>query len=164
MATQSTKGKKGPSVGVGASKKVSKKSLKKDQLICSDIMNKQVISVGPEESIITVIEILQTNRIRHLPIMKNDKIVGIISDRDTRQVLAILQVMGITLDQARADLKVSEFMASPVRTIKSDSSAQAATRLLVKNKIGCLPVLTNGKISGILTETDIMNQFIKEHG
>jgi acetoin utilization protein AcuB len=140
------------------------KSIKKDELSCKDLMNKQVISAAPSDSIINAIEILQKKKIRHLPIIENERVVGIISDRDTRQVLAILQVMAITLEQARGDLRVSEFMASPVTTIESSASAMAAAKILIKNKIGCLPVMENGLVAGILTETDIMKRFIKEHG
>lgn len=135
----------------------------KKNLTCGEIMNKDVIHVAPHESIIKAIEILQEKKIRHLPIVENNQAVGILSDRDTRQVLAIIQVMGITLEQARGELKVSEFMASPVKTVGPDALAVDATQLMIDEKIGCLPISDGKEIVGILTETDIMKQFLADH-
>lgn len=137
------------------------KAIKK--LLCKDIMNSKLISLAPHESVIRAIEIMQEHHIRHLPIIENNQAVGILSDRDTRQVLAILQVMGITIQKARGDLRVSEFMASPVETVDENVLAVEAAQIMIDHKIGCLPV-TNGKtIIGIITETDIMQQFIQDH-
>ncbi len=135
----------------------------KKNITCQEIMNSNVVHVAPHESIIKAIEILQEKKIRHLPIIENNQVVGILSDRDTRQVLAIIQVMGITLEQARGELKVSEFMATPVKTIKPDALAVDAAYLMIDEKIGCLPISDGEKIVGILTETDIMKQFITDH-
>jgi acetoin utilization protein AcuB len=125
-------------------------------------MNRDVISVAPHESVVQAIEIMQEHNIRHLPVLDNgDKIEGILSDRDTRQVLAILQVMGITLEQARGDLKVSEFMTTQVKTISPDTDATEAAQTMLNDKIDCLLVTENNNLSGILTDSDILAKFVQ---
>lgn len=133
-----------------------------DKILCSEIMNRDVISVAPHESVVQAIEIMQEHNIRHLPVLDNgDKIEGILSDRDTRQVLAILQVMGITLEQARGDLKVSEFMTTQVKTISPDTDATEAAQTMLNDKIDCLLVTENNNLSGILTDSDILAKFVQ---
>lgn len=133
-----------------------------DKILCSELMNRDVISVAPHESVVMAIEMMQEHNIRHLPVLdKDQKIEGILSDRDTRQVLAILQVMGITLEQARGDLKVSEFMTTQIQTTSPDTDAVHAAQTMLDNKIDCLLITVDNKLSGILTDSDILSKFVQ---
>ena len=92
---------------------------------------------------------------------EQNQVIGILSDRDIRQVQAIIESMQLNPEEARHYLKMSDFMETDVKTIGPEEAVSKATRLMIRKKISSLPVVENGKIVGIITETDIMKRFLK---
>src|SRR5271156_228742 len=105
-------------------------------------------------------DIMRLGRIRHLPVIDDEgcMLVGIVSQRDLfRDALA--QALGYGRHAQRKildSLSVKEVMTSEVATISPDATLVEAARLLTERKIGCLPVVDNGQLVGILTEGDFV--------
>ncbi len=113
-----------------------------------DITVRDVVTISPDSSIETVQDIMENESISGLPVMENDKIVGIISKRDVRPFLKN--------DSKRL---VKDIMTSEVVTIKENISSEEALDIAYENKVERLPVVSeDGSLVGILTIKDILNQ------
>jgi CBS domain-containing membrane protein len=105
-------------------------------------------------------DIMRLGRIRHLPVVDDDDqlLIGIVSQRDLfRDALA--QALGYGRHAQRKildTLAVKDVMATDVVTTSPDTSLVEAARLLTERKIGCLPVVENERLVGILTEGDFV--------
>lgn len=100
-------------------------------------------------------EIMHEKDLHHIPVVnENDKVVGILTRRD-------LNIAAVHFGDAHVE--VSEVMHSPVVTISADELLSEAARQMIDNRIGGLPVLdANGRITGILTETDLHRALIDQ--
>ncbi len=97
-------------------------------------------------------ELLRLHRIRHLPVVRNGKLVGLITHRDLLRAAAQRGT-----DPAQQPLWASDVMVRDVTAVKPDTSAREAVKLMLDNKYGCLPVVgADGELLGILTEADIV--------
>jgi len=113
-----------------------------------DITVRDVVTISPESSVETVQDIMENESISGLPVMENDKIVGIISKRDVRPFL-----------KSGAKRLVKDIMTSDVVTITENISPDEALDIAYENKVERLPVVNNDKeLVGILTIKDILNQ------
>lgn len=104
-------------------------------------------------------DLMQAQRIRHLPVLDEDGIVcGVVSQRDLfRGALAKALGYGQTAQQKlHSMLLVKEVMSTTVVTIGPHEPLGNAARLMIENKIGCLPVVDADKLLGIVTETDFV--------
>ena len=130
-----------------------------------DLKVRDVMSVDPttlkrNDKLTLADDIMRLGRIRHLPVVDDDGqlLVGIVSQRDLfRDALA--QALGYGRHAQRKildTLSVKEVMASDVVTTSPDTALVEAARLLTERKIGCLPVVENGRLVGILTEGDFV--------
>jgi len=114
-----------------------------------DLMSFPVFTVLPDVSMETVAFILREKGCTGVPVVKGEKLVGIISRRDFKKVKK--------KNQLKAPVKA--FMNTNVKTISPDISLMQAARLMVKHDIGRLPVVDNDRIIGILTRSDAMRYF-----
>jgi acetoin utilization protein AcuB len=112
-----------------------------------DVMSTDLVTVTPAESARRAYEIMRDRRIRHLPVVADGRLVGVLSDRDLRPVLLSPGLAGAT---------VGELMSENVTTIAPDAPVEDAASLLVVKKIGCLPVMAEEGLVGIVTETDLL--------
>ena len=127
-----------------------------------DVMVKDVTSLGVEEELSLADDIMKLGRIRHLPIVDDEKLVGIISQRDLFKA-SLASAMGFGERVKRDFLKtvtVKEIMISEVISITSEADIKEAGRIMLEKKIGCLPVVDNDKLIGLITETDILRQYV----
>lgn len=116
-------------------------------LAVRDVMSTKLVTVGPGESARHAYDLMRDHRFRHLPVVAEGRLVGILSDRDLRPVL---------LSPGLAESRVAELMTEHPVTIAPDAPVEEAASLLVARKIGCLPVLEEGRLVGIVTETDLL--------
>lgn len=116
-------------------------------LTVRDIMVTDPVTVGPAETARRAYKLMRDHRFRHLPVLEDGRLVGILSDRDLRPVL---------LSPGLARARVAELMSEDLTTIGPDAAVEDAASLLVVKKIGCLPVLAAGRLVGIVTETDLL--------
>ena len=111
-----------------------------------DLTIKDVVTITPNASIATVKRIMDVEGISGLPVIDEQKLVGIISKRDIKPFL-----------NNHSDKKVEEIMTSDVVTIEEPITSSEALDLAYENKVERLPVVRDGKLAGIVTIRDILN-------
>ena len=128
-----------------------------------DLMTPAPISVSPSIPVDEARALMQQQRIRHLPVLENGQLVGIVSDRDIRLVLpspaTSLSVYEIGYLLTR--LTVGEIMTYFPVTIGADRLVAEAVKRMLAYKIGALPVVEKGKLIGILTRTNLLQAFLQ---
>ena len=128
-----------------------------------DIMTADVTTLGRNDSLQLVKDIMTLGRVRHFPVLDEGKVVGVVSQRDLYKA-SLGSVMKYGEKAQRAFLEgivVKEVMCEPVITIAPHASVKEAARLMMDKKIGCLPVLEGPKLVGIITETDMLKLIIE---
>ena len=127
-------------------------------------MTSEVISVSPKASLIDVKRLMSSNHIRRLPVVDKGKLVGIVTLGDVREAspsdATSLSVYELNFLLAR--LTVDQFMTRSVITVTPYTEIYATAELMLEHKIGGLPVVSNGKLVGIVTESDIFRVLVKE--
>lgn len=111
-----------------------------------DLTITDVVTITPDSSINTVKNIMDEEEISGLPVIEDEKLIGIISKRDITPFL-----------NNNSDKKVEEIMTSDVVTIEEPITPSEALELAYENKIERLPVIRDGKLAGIVTIRDILN-------
>jgi len=125
------------------------------------IMSREVVTVVPNEYLLTLRALLNQRGIHHLLVVEEGELVGVISDRDVLQALSpFLETM---FEQPRdihtLEIRASEIMSRNPLTITPDTSVAKAISLLLSNNISSLPVIDDeGNIAGIVTSRDILKQ------
>ncbi|MGQ9689427.1 MAG: CBS domain-containing protein [Desulfobaccales bacterium] len=131
-----------------------------------DLMVKEVATLDVDDELSLANDIMRLGRIRHLPVVSGDNLVGIISERDLfRSSLA--QALGYRNQETREvmkTLRIKDVMVKEVVTVTPDTELLEAVSLMVRRKIGCLPVVQDNKLLGLITETDILLQYCKDLG
>jgi len=125
-----------------------------------DVMTEGVATLDRNDELTLADDIMRLGRIRHLPVMDGEtgEMVGIVSGRDLYQS-ALLRTLGYGSAGHRRVLKtlrVKEVMSSEVKTVGPDTPLGDAASLMLEHKLGCLPVVEEGKLIGILTEADFV--------
>jgi acetoin utilization protein AcuB len=129
-------------------------------------MKKDLVTITKDERMTVAKKILKEKNIRHLPVVDGKKLVGLVTNMDIRKSEASpatsleIRELHYLLDK----LTVGEIMTRNVITISPDISIEEAAILLHDNKIGCLPVVEDGNLVGILTENDVMEILIEVLG
>jgi CBS domain-containing protein len=128
-----------------------------------DIMVKEVATLDVNDELSLANDIMRLGRIRHLPVVEGQRLVGIISERDLfRSSLA--QALGYESKDTRdlmKTLRIKDIMVPVVITISPDAAVCDAVKMMVEKKIGCLPVVENEGLVGLITETDILVDYLK---
>jgi len=127
------------------------------------------VTISSEASFYEARNLIHEKGVRHLPVVdKNNMLVGIVTDRDIREAApsdaTLLSVQ--ELNYLLGKLKVSSFMTPKDKlvTITPDTLIEESVQLMHDNKIGCLPVLEQGKLYGIFTETDALDHLVDIFG
>lgn len=110
-------------------------------------MSTSPLTIGQEQSIVKAKEIMGQNSIRHLPVLEDGKIIGILSDRD---VHLISYISGLEPSQ----LKVKDAMSLDPYTVSPDASLDEVAQEMFHNKYGSAVVMQNEKVVGIFTAID----------
>jgi CBS domain-containing protein len=122
-------------------------------------MKQPVLALGRNDRLSMAEDLLQQERIRHIPVLDEDgKLCGIVTQRDLFRG-ALLRALGYgsrLADKLFESLPVKEAMTDEVISTSPETPVSDAARLLLEHKIGCLPVTDNGKLVGIVTETDFI--------
>ena len=122
-----------------------------------DIMSVEVTTLGRNDTLLLAKDIMNLGRIRHFPVVEDDEVVGVVSQRDLyRASLGTVMQYGEKAQRAFLEsVAVKEVMADPI-SIGPDATVRDAARLMLEHKIGCLPVLEDSRLVGIVTETDML--------
>ena len=119
------------------------------------IMSTNLITVAPSATLAEARSLMHDNRIHHLPVMEKDQLVGLVT---LTNVLAATDSF-LRDDQSRihaTDIGIGDTMVTDVATVDVNASLRHAALFLERHKIGCLPVLDNEKLVGIITDTDFV--------
>jgi acetoin utilization protein AcuB len=153
-------------VGVGELLSKAVEFKKEVEMFVEMYMSKDVITVSPDKPIMEVGEIMNRNNVRRLPVVKRGKLTGIVARSDIREAgpsdatsLSIWEV-----NYLLAKTTVEEIMTKDVLTVSPDNTIEEAALLLRENKVGALPVMEDGKLVGIITESDIFDALIEVMG
>ena len=136
-------------------------------MIVAKRMTPNPITVGPETSVMDAAELMHSKKIRRLPVVDKGVLVGIVTDRDLREVSPspATSLSVHELNYLLAKMKVSEVMAKEVITVPVDAAIEEAALLMYNNKIGGIVVVdADGKVVGLITETDIFKLFVDVMG
>jgi acetoin utilization protein AcuB len=130
-------------------------------MLVRDCMTPNPIKVHPESDPLAALGLCKSAHIRRLPVVgADDHIVGIVTRNMLEQFLAKAPSPGVMKRQH----SIEQVMVSPALTVAPDYPLEEAARLMVAHKIGSLPVVDDGQLIGIITETDIFKQFVEVLG
>lgn len=133
-------------------------------VLVKERMTRNLIVVAPDQTVPQAVRLMRENHIRRLPVVdKGGHLVGIVSDRDLLRAspspatsLSVWEIAYL-LDE----IKVRTVMTAKVLTVTGDTPLEDAARVLAENKIGGLPVLDDGALAGMITETDLFRAFVE---
>jgi CBS domain-containing membrane protein len=128
-------------------------------------MSKPAMTLGRNDRLRVADDLMRQERIRHLPVLDDDgQLAGIVSQRDLFRS-ALLRSLGFgsrAEDRMLDSLVVKEAMTNNPQTIGPEAPLPEAARMMVEHKVGCLPVVADGKLVGILTEGDFVALVARE--
>jgi len=130
-------------------------------MFVGDRMSHPVITIPPEMPVVEAIELMKREHIRRAPVMKDGKLVGIVSDKDllnaspsTATTLSVWEINYLI-----SKILVKDVMSKKVITVSENTPIEEAARMMVDSKIGGLPVMRGEAIVGMITETDLFKVF-----
>jgi CBS domain-containing protein len=122
------------------------------------LMSNDVVTLDAKATLDVARDLMTLKRIRHLPVMDGNELVGLVSQRDLflAGISSVLQFRQSAEKEWLAHIKIAEVMIRNLITIGPDSDAEEAVTRMLDHKIGCLPVVSGGKMVGLLSETDLL--------
>lgn len=136
-----------------------------------DAMSKHVITVSPEDSIDTVIDVLTEKNISGVPVIKDKKVVGIISESDILRKIGVKSLISIKpedverINKMLTSLKVNNVMKGKIYYVKGSDDVEEAVRIMNEKDVNRVPVIDDKRnLIGILTRGDVIRVFAKSLG
>jgi len=123
-----------------------------------EMMATDIEVVDRNDNLLAVEARMATKQLRHLPVLEQGEVVGIVTQRDLFKA-AMSSAMGYGAKAQQAYLqsvRVKEIMTYPVVTIAPDTSVAAAAEMIITKGIGCLPVVDGTTLVGMVTKTDLL--------
>ena len=131
-----------------------------------DFMTRKVVYISPNTTIAHAADMMREQELHRLPVIENDQLVGLVTEGTIAEAspskatsLSIYE-MNYLLNKT----KVGDVMIRDVVTISQFASLEDATYLMLKNKIGILPVVDNEQLYGVITDRDIFKAFLEVSG
>ena len=131
------------------------------------IMRKDLVTVPPDTSLVQARDLISEKLIDHLLVVdKDEKLVGIVSDRDLKQAWAspATTLSAHELNYLLKQLNVDTIMVKKIITVTPGTTIERAGRIMQENRISALPVMENEKLVGIITTTDVMGVLLDAIG
>ena len=128
-----------------------------------DFMSTKVVTLTPESTMDEAVALEMRMRIRHIPILEGETLVGIVTDRDLKRAMPSL-LTGTNREQheqVMKSTKVGQIMTRSPLTTSPEAPLKDAVRILCEEKFGALPVVDGKKLVGIITETDLLRAFLQ---
>lgn len=124
-----------------------------------DIMSKPVFSLRETDSLHSAKTLMDLQRIRHIPIVTVDNaFTGLITHRDllSATISRLAEVDPETLKEIDSGIPIREIMRTDIHSVTPDTPIKEAAQTLLNHKYGCLPVVHEGELAGIVTEADFL--------
>lgn len=132
-------------------------------MLIEEIMTEDVQTLQAENTVRDALAVMRKYRIRHIPILnKNESIIGIITDRDLKEAIPSSLTSGA--HEEIYNTKISSIMTENPITGHPMDFVEESALLFYEENIGCLPIVSNSKLVGILTETDLLYKYIELTG
>ncbi|WP_342505461.1 acetoin utilization AcuB family protein [Sporosarcina sp. FSL K6-2383] len=132
-------------------------------MLIEEIMIKNVTTLSPNDTVEDALQTMRHYKFRHVPIVTAEgEVVGIISDRDLKEIVpsSISEIK----DHSIYTVKLSEIMTTNLIVGHPMDFVEEAAVIFYDNKIGALPIISNNKLVGIITETDLLYKYIELTG
>ena len=126
--------------------------------VVREIMMGSPVTLKPDETLDLANDVISLGRIRHIPIVEDGRLVGLLSERDMMGATTTT-IFGLKRKSKSALLKsvlIKDVMKKKVVTVKPDTLIKDAAHLMKEKKIGCVPVVDEGALVGLVTTTDIL--------
>jgi CBS domain-containing protein len=126
--------------------------------VVREIMMGSPVTLKPDDTLDLANDVISLGRIRHIPVVEDGKLVGLLSERDLMGAAAS-QIFGLKQKSKTALLKsalIKDVMKKRVITVKPETPIKDAARLMADKKVGCVPVISAGALVGLVTTTDIL--------
>lgn len=133
-------------------------------MIVKDLMSSPVFSLKESDSLHSARSLMNLQRIRHIPIVTVDnEFTGLITHRDilSATISQLADLDPETQKEIDSGIPIREIMRTDIATIASDAPLKDAAQILLNHKYGCLPVVEDAQLIGILTEADFLRLTIK---
>jgi acetoin utilization protein AcuB len=112
-----------------------------------EIMKTKVYTVAPSDSVVSAVNRFRANRIHHLIVARGSKVLGLVTDRDVDRAV----------ERGADRTQIAEVMTSDVVTVTPDTTVREAANKMRGRPIGCLPVVEEQKLVGIITKSDLVD-------
>lgn len=112
-------------------------------------------SVEPDDSVLEVLQLMADHHVGALPVVRDGKLLGIVSERDYARKVALL-------GRSVTETAVSQIMSSPVITVTRETSLNECMQLVTLNRVRHLPVVDNGRVVGMISIGDLVKAVIDE--
>ena len=134
--------------------------MKHRRLQVRDLMTKDPITIGAGQSLYDAYARMLEHEVRRLPVLQHGKLAGIITLGDIRRALSAVLAAGQTAAETTADLRASpltvgDSMSPDPITVAPGDTIQEAAEQMLENQVSALPVVEDGRVVGIVTESDI---------
>jgi CBS domain-containing membrane protein len=128
-----------------------------------DIMSTDLVTLDEDETLQLAELAMQHGRIRHLPVVSKGALTGLVTHRDIlkAQVSSLADVSQKDLADLKLSIPVRKIMATDIKTVEPETPVIEAASLLKSHKFGCLPVVEDGQLVGIVTEADFIDLAIR---
>jgi acetoin utilization protein AcuB len=139
---------------------------KKKPICVADWMSEGVLAVETFDSISIARQLMAKHRVNQLPVLDNDVLVGIVTDRDLRDAYPTSMMIdrGKEIDAFADTVTVEEIMSHDVFTVRPDTPLKKAVGLLRRHRIGSLPVVKDRNLVGIITRSDVLDFVLSGSG
>jgi acetoin utilization protein AcuB len=128
-------------------------------MLVREIMHPDPIIAGPGTTLQEAYGIMNGHRVRHLPVVEDDRVVGIVTDRDLRLATSVLSPTPFP-----AETSLDRVMKQPVHTVDPLDPVENAARTMRELRIGCLPVIDDDRLVGIVTGIDLLDAMLRLTG
>lgn len=126
---------------------------KGDIMLVGYRMTKEPITVEPDDLLSRAVHKMKAGGFRRLPVVRDGKLIGIISDRDLREHRGHLE-----------HIKINGVMSEKLFTVSPETTLEEAAQIMLEQQIGGLPVVHDGRLIGIITASDVMRAFLDVMG
>jgi acetoin utilization protein AcuB len=126
----------------------------------AEIMTENVTTIGESTTIGEALQVMEEQDIRHLPVVRGEEVIGMLSDRDLRAlgISLVTDVEGMDRLQARFRGKVTDLMTANVITVDPETDVQEIVDVMLEEKISAVPVVDEdtGRLAGIVSYVDVL--------